>query len=248
LTPRPATEDVLLRHLAVLEHQLAGVGATHAELVELLRGRESGHALLDDERGHAARPRVGIGLGVHHQRVGVGTVGDPHLVAVEHVARLAHRQRADVLATDQHRQVLLLLLLIAVAPDLVDAEVRMGTVGEPDRGRCTADLLHGHHVLEVAHAGAAVLVLDGDAEQAHVAELAPQVGRELVVDVDRRGTRRDLVAGESVHRIAKHVGGLAEVEVQRREVTHRVLRLPCRGGRPWLVVMQAPIYLKVSFT
>ena len=32
--------DVLLRHLAVLEHQLAGVGAAHAELVELLGAAE----------------------------------------------------------------------------------------------------------------------------------------------------------------------------------------------------------------
>ena len=31
-------EHVLGRDLAVLEHQLAGVGAAHAELVELLRG------------------------------------------------------------------------------------------------------------------------------------------------------------------------------------------------------------------
>ena len=31
-------EHVLVRHLAVLEYELAGVGAAHAELVELLRG------------------------------------------------------------------------------------------------------------------------------------------------------------------------------------------------------------------
>ena len=33
-------EHVLLRHLAILEHQFAGVGAAHAELVELLGGGE----------------------------------------------------------------------------------------------------------------------------------------------------------------------------------------------------------------
>src|SRR6185503_18850214 len=49
---------------AILEHQFAGVGAAHAELVEFLRGGKSLHALFDDEGGHAARAGVEIGLGV----------------------------------------------------------------------------------------------------------------------------------------------------------------------------------------
>jgi hypothetical protein len=48
------TDDVLGGNLAILEHQFAGVGAAHAELVELLRGGETLHAFLDDEGGHAA--------------------------------------------------------------------------------------------------------------------------------------------------------------------------------------------------
>jgi hypothetical protein len=55
-----------------VEHQLAGVAAAHAELVELLRDREALHALLDQEGGDAARAELGLGLGVDHQRVGVG--------------------------------------------------------------------------------------------------------------------------------------------------------------------------------
>ena len=47
-------EHVLGRHFAVAEHELAGVRAAHAELVELLRGGEALHALLDDEGGDAA--------------------------------------------------------------------------------------------------------------------------------------------------------------------------------------------------
>ena len=68
-------------------------------------------------------PAVRIGLGIDHERVGDRPVGDPHLRAVEHEAvaltvgagahrhdvgagaRLRHRQRADMLAGDQFRQI-----------------------------------------------------------------------------------------------------------------------------------------------
>ena len=86
------------------------------------------HALLDEEGGDAAAPRIGLGLGVDHQHLGVGPVGDPHLGAVEDVAvalayrarahphhvraraRLAHGKRADMLAGDQPGQVAAALL------------------------------------------------------------------------------------------------------------------------------------------
>ena len=118
-------EHVLLRHFAVVEEQRIGVGAAHAELVEMCAEGEALEALLDEEGGHAARAGFRIGLGVDHQHVGVAAVGDPHLRAVEHVAvallvgaqlhaddvgagvGLAHRQRADMLAGDQLRQVAL---------------------------------------------------------------------------------------------------------------------------------------------
>ena len=83
--PLSVAQHVLGRHLDVLEHQLAGVAAAHAELVELLRDREALHALLDQEGRDAARAELGLGLGIDHQRVGVRPVGDPHLAAVEQV-------------------------------------------------------------------------------------------------------------------------------------------------------------------
>ena len=79
-------QHIFKRHFDILENQLAGVGAAHAELVELLRDREPGHLLFDDEGGDAARFPLGIGLGVDDHRVGVRPVGDPHLGAVEHEA------------------------------------------------------------------------------------------------------------------------------------------------------------------
>ena len=93
----------------------------------------------------------------------------------------------------------------------------MRAVGQADRGRGAGDFFHRHDVFEVAHAGAAVFLLHGDAEHAEIAELAPEVGRELVVAVDRGGARRDLLGGEGLHGAAQHVGGFAQVEIQTRE-------------------------------
>ena len=189
-------EHVLLRHLAILEHQFAGVGAAHAELVELLRGGKSLHALFDDEGGDAARAGIGIGLGVDHQRIGDRAVGDPHLVAVEHEAvallvgaglhrdhvgagaGLGHRERADMLAGNQFWQIFALLRLVAVAADLVDAEVGMRAVGEPDRRRRPRHLLHRQAMLEIAEARAAIFLLDRDAVQAERADFRPEVAGE----------------------------------------------------------------------
>src|SRR3989344_2364976 len=47
-------EDVLFRYFAILEHQFAGVGAAHAQLVQLLVAVEALVVTLDDKRGHAA--------------------------------------------------------------------------------------------------------------------------------------------------------------------------------------------------
>ena len=141
-------QDVFFRDLDVIEEQLAGIGAAHAELVELVAAAEAFPVALDDEGGDAVGAFFQVGLGVDHVGVGVRAVGDPGLAAVEHVlvatfigakfhryhvgtgVRLAHGQRANVLAADQLGQVLELLLVIAVAVDLVDAEVGVRTVGQ----------------------------------------------------------------------------------------------------------------------
>ena len=149
-------QHVLLRHLAVGEHQLRGVGAAHAELVELLRRRKALHPLLDDEGGDAARARGAVGLGVDHQRVGDRAVGDPHFGAVEHVAVAASCRRVVRIDTTSEPapgsdiasaptcspeislgRYLRLLRLRAVAAELVDAEIGMGAVGQarPPRWR-----------------------------------------------------------------------------------------------------------------
>ena len=94
----------------------------------------------------------------------------------------------------------------------------MRAVTQADRGRAAADLLHRDDMLEVAEAGAAVFLLDGDAEQAEFTEPGPEITRELVGPVDLVGARRDLVGGEAGDRIADHVCGLAEPEIEHRRL------------------------------
>src|SRR5204863_7992631 len=125
-------EDDLGGHLAVAEHELAGIRAAHAELVQLLRRAEALHALLDQESADALVAR----LGVDHEHARVRAVGDPHLVAVQYIAltaalrfephadhigaraRLGHGERADLLAGDELRQVFALLRVAAITADL----------------------------------------------------------------------------------------------------------------------------------
>ncbi len=90
----------------------------------------------------------------------------------------------------------------------------MGAVGQADRGRGARDFFHRHDVREVAHVGAAVFLADGDAEQAELAHLAPQVHRELVAAVDFGGARRDLVGRELLHGFAQGGDVFAVVEGQ----------------------------------
>ena len=227
--PAFPAEDVLRRHFAIAKYQLAGIRSAHAELVELLRGRKPFHAFLDNEGSDGLG-----GFTVDDQDIRVGTVGDPHLVAVEKIvlaarlrpqphadhvrarAGLRHRQRADVLARNQLRQVFFSLRIAAVAPQLIDAEVGVGAVREAHRGRGAADFLHRHDVREIAHVRAAEFFLDRDPEQAQVAEFPPQVRRKLVAGVDLGGARRDLPRGEIAYRVSQQFDGFAVREAEER--------------------------------
>ena len=64
-------------------------------------------------------------------------------------------------------------------------------------------------MIEVAHPGAAVFLWGGDAEHAEIAELAPEIGGEVVVAVDRGGAGSDFVSGEAGDLVAERVGCVA---------------------------------------
>ena len=69
-------------------------------------------------------------------------------------------------------------------------------------------------VSQVAHVRAAVLFWHGNAQQSHLAELAPQIHGKLVVFVDRRGARRNLFLAELVDAIAQHIDVFTEIKIQ----------------------------------
>jgi hypothetical protein len=90
----------------------------------------------------------------------------------------------------------------------------MSAIAEADRGRSAADLLHRDAMGQIAHVGAAELLLDGDAVEPQLAHRRPQVDRELVLGVDLRRTRRYLLLSEGAHAVAQHVDIVAKAEVQ----------------------------------
>ena len=119
-----------------------------------------------------------------------------------------------MLAADQTGEIFALLLVIAPAADLVDAEVRVGAVAEAHRRRCARHLLLRHNMLEIAEAESTPLLLDRDSVEAQLAHLRPQVLREFVVFIDFRSDRSDLLARAPLGRLADRVGHFAEVEIE----------------------------------
>ena len=72
-------------------------------------------------------------------------------------------------------QILVLLLLVTVADNLVDAEVAVGAIAESNGSGGAGKLLHGNHVLRVAEGRATILFRGSDAKQAKVPQLFPKV-------------------------------------------------------------------------
>src|SRR5581483_1384513 len=94
---------------------------------------------------------------------------------------------------------------------------------------------------EIAEAGAAQLLLDGDAKQAEFAELWPQLARKRIGAVDLAGERRDLVLGKCPHRVAQHVEVAAEAEIKAGNAVLHHRPLPSRGPRrPGLFFINRP--------
>ena len=231
-----AAQNILCRHFDILEHEFARMAAAHSEFVEFLRDRKSLHALFDQKSRDPARTQLRLSLGVDHQRVGVGAIGDPHLVAIEQVvatlvlglelhaddigarAWLTHCQRTHMFAADELGQVFLLLLSCPVAIDLVDAQIAVRSVAQAHRSRCARNLFHGHHVGQVTHVGAAMFFRHRDAQHTKIAHLAPQIHGKLVGVIDLRSAWGDFRLCEITHGITQSVDVIAQLKVEARKV------------------------------
>src|SRR5262249_4214779 len=148
---------------------------------------------------------------------GMRTVGDPHLAAVEDVAvalflragahrghvraslGLRHGERSDVLAGNELWQQPALLRRCAIPANLVDAEVGMRPIGQPDGRRGSRYLLHGDTMLDVTEAQASPFLLDRDAVRSKLAKPGPQITRKAVAAVDLLGSRGDIRRRKAAH-------------------------------------------------
>ena len=117
-------------------------------------------------------------------------------------------------ARQEPGEIAALLRFAAIAPDLVDAQVGMRAIGQANRGRGAADLLHHQAMFEIAEACAAIGFLDGDTMQAECAHAWPQVARESVGAIDVIGARLNGIAGEGARCVADQDGGFVEAEIQ----------------------------------
>ena len=66
---------------------------------------------------------------------------------------------------------------------------------------------------QITQLGPAIGFIDGQAQQADIAELGPEFVRKHVVVVDLRGARCDLVAGELTRQFTQLVDILTEAEI-----------------------------------
>src|SRR3546814_17450167 len=135
-----------------------------------------------------------------------------------------------MLAADQFREIFRLLFIIAPAADLVDAEVRVGTIAEADRCRRARYLLDRDDMFQIAEPESAPLLLDRDAVEAEFAHRRPQfIAWKPVLAIGAVGERSDLFVGEARGGLADHIGGFYE-----RESTlggGGIVKPLCRGGK-----------------
>jgi hypothetical protein len=132
---------------------------------------------------------------------------------------LAHRQPANPLPRNQPGEVLLLLRLVPVQHQLVDTQLAVRGIAQPNTTTRPAQLLHDHAVRLVAHGQAAVLLARRDAEEPCLTELRPHVVGERILAVCSRGyLLGDLAARKVLHALAQ----LVEVGLRGRREAHGV--------------------------
>src|SRR5579875_919098 len=107
-----------------------------------------------------------------------------------------------MLTADEFGQIAALLLLGAVAADLIHTKIGMRPVRKPDRSRSAADLFHHLAMFKITKPCSAVFLFHSNAQHAQRPEFAPEIGGKIIAPVDFRSTRRNLGRSKPRHRFA----------------------------------------------
>src|SRR5690606_36083667 len=234
-------EQVLLRHLHVVEEELGGVLALQPHLLQVAAAFESFHAALDDEQAQPVRlvrlrargndDQVSVdavrdvGLGAIQQPV-IALVLGPRADARDVAARpgLGHGDREDVLARDALRQPACLLLLGA---ELADVRPHEAAVQRHEEARVAVaqvfldqDLL----VPEILDAGAAVLLVRPHEQEALLTGLEEGFTVDDPLLLPAIGIGSDLLLEEGADGVAE------DLVIFGEDVARHVVYL-CLGGR-----------------
>src|SRR5436190_7127535 len=250
-------EQVVRRHAAVVEEQLAGRRALDPHLRLDPADLEARRLRLDHEGRDARVTGRGVGLGEDDVDPGNAGVGDEPLGAVDHVLtafepRLgAHRGRVrsrpglaqrigrQPLAARELRQEALLLLLRAGELDPERAQLLHGE-DQAASGADFRDLLDRDERHQRARACAAVHLVEHDPEDLVLAEELDDVPRELGALVDLGRPRRDPLARE----VADQIADLALL-VGQRLVGHAAMVLTGLNQSPFSADNAAAVILRL---
>lgn len=218
-------------HADAVEGELGGGLAAQAEFAVDLAAGQAGGVGGDEEGGDPAVAGVGVRAGEEEDHVGPGAVGDEHLAAADDVrvpfahgaggqargvragAGLGQAEAAEGLAGAQPGQPGALLLIGAPGGDGLGDQAEGDGDDAAHGGVAAAQFLGDERVGEVVAAGAAVLLGDGEAEEAQVAEFLHDGPVDALGAVPVGGVRGDLAVGERAGEAARGFLLLAELQV-----------------------------------
>ena len=183
-------EQICCGHVAIGEDNFGRVAGAHAELIFFFAGAKTGRALFEDEGADAVGFLGFVGDGHGHADVGVVAVGGEGFRAVEDPvdrpgarrwcacrqrrSRLRVRsatRRPSFLPCGQGNEIFALLLFGAEFVDVIGAERIVRGNEKADGAIDAREFFDDGGVFDVAEAGAAVLLRENNAHQAHFGEL-----------------------------------------------------------------------------
>ena len=210
-------QQVFGRNFAVFEDQLRRVAGPQTQFVFLLAGAESLGAFLHHERRQSMGTRRFVCHRNHNRRVSVMAIGDERLGTVQHPvvaathrgatraagvragARFRQAPRAEELTGGELGNILPLLLFVTGNEDVIRAQRSVCGHNDAYGPVHARQFFDGGDILDVAHAGAAVLGGKNGAHQAQLAQLFDSLQRESTGFVPLHHVGRNLALREVAH-------------------------------------------------